>query len=319
MNKNKLIAGARRKYENGLKELAATPIGNRHNKLFGLARLGLWAGITANDLEDALYEAGNYTPGERNEIRRTIAKASESNGLVPQIAQRRTTTPTKAPTSPSVSESTLFRELVGIGGGSATFEDLRALSPGIVPVSLQAQAQAQLDMLFSDTRHKIWAGHLHDAKDCESVGYLHEWRWRIQLGAPIPPFLAANPVSGESMNGSYRNSATVAAYRHAVIEIDTLPLETQAAFWIGVIKKEMLPVRTLVYSGGKSIHGIIRLRDGESEWRNQWDTLIRCLATDRDPAYRIDAKCRDATRMTRFAGAKRADSGRIQELLWIHQ
>ena len=318
MKESKLKLGAKRKFESGLASFATTPIGSRHNRLFGLAKLGLWSGISPDELEETLFAAGNYTERERGEIRATIAKAgtdcAQSGGsFVPYRPQTRT----KQTRTPCVAEQTLFRELIQAGGERATFADLRALSPSVVPVAPYAQAKAQLNALFGDCPHQIWCGNLTDAKKADSVDSLPNWALRIQIGQTIPPFLAANPVTGECANGSYRNSGTIAAYRHAVIEIDTLPLATQCAFWAGIIKRQLLPLRTLVYSGGKSIHGIIRLTDGKEGWRPQWDTLARCLASDPDPNYRIDLQCRDSTRMSRLAGCRRPDTGTIQELLWL--
>ena len=53
----------------------------------------------------------------------------------------------------------------------------------------------------------------------------------------------------------------------------------QAAFWVGVAMKGLLPLRSLVYSCGKSIHGIVRLRDDAREWVSQWNALSRCPET----------------------------------------
>jgi len=319
MNTNEHLKGrARRKFDAGLVDLAATPVGNRHNKLLGLARLGLWAGFTPEDVETRLIDAGKYQPNEYAEIRTAIAKVLVDFGTYTAFRPA-TFKPSRrnAHRTPSVAEQGLFRECIRLGGENATFADLRALSPSVVPVAPYAQSIAQIRTLFVSPADILWCGNLYDAKNPCSVTSTSEWCLRIQLTNHIPPFFTANPVIGTCVNGSYRNSATIAAYRHAVIEIDTLPLETQAAFWIGVIKRNLLPLRTLTYSGGKSIHGIIRLTDDKAKWQFQWETLARCFASDSDPAYRIDLQCRDATRMSRLAGAIRPDKNTRQELLWL--
>jgi len=319
MNTNEHLKGrAHRKFDAGLANLAATPVGNRHNKLLGLARLGLWAGFTPEDVEMLLIDAGKYQPNEYAETRTAIAKVLADFGTY-TVFRSTAFKPSRrnAPRTPSVAEQGVFRECVRLGGGSATFADLRALSPSIVPVAQYAQAIAQIRALFDPTADTLWCGNLYDAKNPSTVASASEWCLRIQLTNRIPSFFAANPVTGMCANGSYRNAATIAAYRHAVIEIDTLPLETQAAFWMGVIKRNLLPLRTLTYSGGKSIHGIIRLTDDKAQWQSQWETLARCFASDPDPSYRIDLQCRDATRMSRLAGATRPDKNTHQELLWL--
>ena len=267
--------------------------------------------------------AGRYIEPERRELRSTIAKAAKNCGDDGSLSTRRLASgPNRrrrnaTPFAPAFQPGGVFRGLIKAGGYAAAFDDLRTLSPVKIPDACEEQAQAQLQTLFSDVPGVVWAGELFETKMGYVVASVAEWRGRFRKHRHVPQFFMANPVTGLCENGGYRNAATVASFRHAVVEIDSLPLEVQAAFWVGVAMKRLLPLRSLVHSGGKSIHGIVRLRDDAKELVSQWNALSRCLADDPDSRYRIDVQCRDAARMSRLAGALRADTGRRQELLWL--
>lgn len=143
---------------------------------------------------------------------------------------------------------------------------------------------------------------------------------RILPGAGAPTHFIPNPFTGlsalnERGEESYCLEKTLAAKRLALIEFDELPLKEQAAFWIGAIKEKLLPVASLVYSGGKSIHGLLRLKP--NDWEGQWRTIEKLLASDPDRAYRCDIACKNPGRMTRYPWSKRPDTGRFQKVLYI--
>lgn len=139
----------------------------------------------------------------------------------------------------------------------------------------------------------------------------------------------AAKISGRE---SYANAKTIARRINALIEFDLLPLEDQIMFWTGVVVSESLDVMTVTYSGGKSLHGIIRVREAQGDdlfgevsdeaARQQWErnilSLYRLCCSDEDESYRCDAACKDATRTTRFPGGLR-DGYRDQILLYAAQ
>ena len=153
-------------------------------------------------------------------------------------------------------------------------------------------------------------------------------------------------------------------YRNAVIEFDgykdnngnqqPLPLDIQADFWLGVLTHKdgpLLPILSLVYSGAKSIHAVIRLEElqdlddasrrdfakqvnrfglrygkepcnesnitGSEVWAAQWSMIERILCSSANSLYHCDRACKDITRLTRLAGHLRAETGRRQSLLWL--
>lgn len=173
----------------------------------------------------------------------------------------------------------------------------------------------------------------HIMKPSELHGRIGEWaenvrrRGRCQpspLRATepcIPQFVCPNLHSGEPKKDSYANKETVIHRRVAVIEFDALPIEDQAAFWCGVLMEQPEEVLTITHSRGKSLHGLVSVEEPrggglfgdeplpqaelEMAWKREWGKLRRNFCSHPDPAYRCDAACSDATRMTRFPGAMR--------------
>ena len=65
-----------------------------------------------------------------------------------------------------------------------------------------------------------------------------------------------------------------AAYRHVLIESDTLPKEEQERIY----RKYELPITCLVDSAGKSVHALVRIdAPNEQEYRNRVNYLFRFL------------------------------------------
>jgi len=181
----------------------------------------------------------------------------------------------------------------------------------------------------------------------------------IADGGEIPNYAIANQFTGDpddwavavdgedfdtyrfTGNGSFACMKTLATRRLALLEFDELPLADQARFWATAIREDIFKgrLRTLVFSGTKSIHALIRVESAEiadyswdgdnwrpimsddpvSRWKFERSKLSRMTEHADDSKYRADRACKDPTRLTRFAGAKRlcADGKRrVQRLLW---
>jgi len=82
-----------------------------------------------------------------------------------------------------------------------------------------------------------------------------------------------------------------------------------------------LQVRSLVYSGGKSIHGLVEISKGDSDtWKKNMEILRYATChPDAPPEYKADRACCNPDRLTRLAGGKRSDNGKLQSLLWLSQ
>jgi|GEM_PF-1979644 len=141
-------------------------------------------------------------------------------------------------------------------------------------------------------------------------------------GDPIPPLMIGNPLTGEegyTKGGkkSFRADSCVADYRYALFECDLpeITLETQAGFLWGRIKAGW-PVVSITYSGGKSLHALLRV---DAENQREWDELVKGQLFQILARFGADPACKTAARLTQMPGHLRADKGRMQQLLWLQR
>ena len=110
---------------------------------------------------------------------------------------------------------------------------------------------------------------------------------------------------------SFRCDDAIAQWPYTVIEFDAMSHADQLAFWYGVD----LPVVCLVWSGGKSIHGWIRVDCPSAE---EWEQEVReKLYRTRFVPMGADPACRNPSRLTRMPGAFRAAKQAYQRLLYL--
>lgn len=103
-----------------------------------------------------------------------------------------------------------------------------------------------------------------------------------------------NPLDGKGVRDE-----NVTDYRYALVESDSVPIEKQNA----ILRKLELPIAMLVYSGGKSLHAIVRV-DAEdySEYRKRVDYLFGvCEKNGLHP----DGANRNPSRLSRMPGVTR--------------
>lgn len=111
-----------------------------------------------------------------------------------------------------------------------------------------------------------------------------------------------NPLDGHGVA-----DANVTDYRYVLVESDSLPLERQNA----LIRELELPVVTLTYTGGKSLHAIVRVDAGNrEEYRKRVAYLFDiCKKNGLD----IDKSCKNPSRLSRLPGIER--NGKKQFLI----
>jgi RecA-family ATPase len=89
-----------------------------------------------------------------------------------------------------------------------------------------------------------------------------------------------------------------------------MPLEQQIQFWAGA----PVPVVALIDSGGKSIHGWVRIDAANAdEWVRRVENRLFALLT----AVGADGACKNEARLSRMPGGIRAETGRCQHLLYL--
>jgi len=117
-------------------------------------------------------------------------------------------------------------------------------------------------------------------------------------------FFAINPVRGI---GDNRVGENISTYGNFLFEFDELPLEEQKT----LLRKQKDIVSMATYSGGKSIHLIVRVADmptTKAEYRYVWELL-------RGGYFPLaDRHCNDCLRLSRTGNATR-DNGKRQILI----
>lgn len=111
-----------------------------------------------------------------------------------------------------------------------------------------------------------------------------------QVGA----WIRFNPLDGKGVKNE-----NVTDYRYALVESDCMELEQQHA----LIQELELPVACLVYSGGKSIHAIVKIEAANyDEYRKRVDYLYNVLKKNGLP---VDTQNKNPSRLSRMPGVTR--------------
>ncbi|MDE5758837.1 MAG: AAA family ATPase, partial [Allobaculum sp.] len=115
-------------------------------------------------------------------------------------------------------------------------------------------------------------------------------------------WIRVNPVNGMLREGQKGiRDKDIVRFDNALVECDTLPLEKQ----LQKIKELNLPYKALVYSGGKSIHAIVRVDArnlADYQYRIQW--LYEYCHRNGFP---VDDQTKNPSRLTRLPGCDRGD------------
>ncbi|MCC8181635.1 MAG: AAA family ATPase [Clostridiales bacterium] len=122
--------------------------------------------------------------------------------------------------------------------------------------------------------------------------------WNPEAGA----WIRFNPVDGKGIKNE-----NVTRFHFALVESDTLSIEEQERLY----RKLELPIAVLVYSGGKSLHAIVRVDASDAdEYHNRVDYLYRYLE---EHGVAVDRQNRNPSRLSRMPGVTRG--GKRQSLV----
>jgi len=319
------------KYRERLAWLAGN-VGGRNDSLLGLCNCGVRAGRSDGQMEREIIDASGTPPLTEKEVRRAIAAArynAYSSAVQPQRAPKPNWGPTPKPAPPRPP----------LGGGAASFVDrmiaqgegatgktLIQASPVLIPPEPRMQTACFLGAMYDDTDYLFCGEKEHKGVIGKNVLMANHWIQGINIfNSNISyPLLIANPLTDQpalATDGkpSFRCAASVKRHRYALVEFDAMPLEEQCAFWAGVIATGTLPLRSLVYSGNKSLHGLIEIdAPDRAQWDKRMEILLYATCPPNAPKDRqADRACRDPNRMTRLAGSWRRDTGKRQRLVWL--
>lgn len=149
----------------------------------------------------------------------------------------------------------------------------------------------------------------------ENIRRVSDWLAHLGAGGVPGPHIIPNPLTGregltKDKTPTLRGDACVAAWRFVVCEFDGIPKHEQAAFWLYA----RLPVAVVLDSGGKSLHGWIRVDcAGASEWERE---IEQELFPHKLKLLGADGACKNEARMSRTPGVRRDDNW--QRLLYLN-
>ncbi len=103
-----------------------------------------------------------------------------------------------------------------------------------------------------------------------------------------------NPLDGEG-----RKNINVTDFRYALVESDDMKLSQQLA----MIRKMNLPCAAIVFSGGKSIHAVVKV-DAETQ-KEYRDRVTKLYEICNKNGFKVDTQNRNPARLTRLPGYTR--------------
>ncbi len=147
-----------------------------------------------------------------------------------------------------------------------------------------------------------------------------DWIEYFRQGGQTAPHIIINPLSGElaptkSGDGlTYRGDNNIKTFKYCLVEFDDLSRDDQIRFWASPAARK-LPIACLIDTGGKSIHGWLRLTGSFS--MDDWAKEIKDKLYDQFLIpLGVDAACSNPARLSRLPGHLR--DGKYQRILWMN-
>ena len=349
---------ALRRFQNELKDLPQRGEG-LHVAILGVANLGVSAGLKEEELVEAISSIDrDFKPGEVEEaVDKALADVEDwstgTRDFKPRISMTKAVAAGRILAENKERAAKLQAALIEKGGGSIDpfTPELRATSnpqfelvpafSGMLGSEHRRDVLAFLNTVFLPT-DILYIGNGMEAKfyQRDHVKPVAAWIefFRHELDAidnePDPQeqqrkltdlgnryqFFVINPLTGiPDEKRSLRSNASVKEPRHVLLESDSLPLDQQVALMRGL----KLPVKSLTFSGGKSIHALVdvaRIPDGESVIDlESWSAIVKKNFFGQIAPLGFDKATSNPARLSRLPGIFRPDKGTFQQLIYVNK
>jgi hypothetical protein len=295
------------RYQDALSAIPESGGGGCHAALLGIANLGVRAGLTPQQIFEDLRASvhGSRSVPDR-EIQDAINKAASDytpsgrGGIGSPGIHRKP--------QPRADKHTL-KTLCDLGRYHGHEADLWEASRIRIDWPPGEGASRLLEFLY-EPDELLFIGERY-GKTIRSAG---EWIEHFKQGGEVPAHIIPNPLTGETgltKDGkpSRRADSCVRSHRFAIVEFDSLSREDQIRFWAGA----KLPVAALIDSGGKSIHGWVRVDCADAE---EWEREIEeKLFGEMLTPLGVDSSCRNESRLSRLPGHLRGE--KWQRILYL--
>jgi hypothetical protein len=312
-----------RKYEEALGKIPESgEVASFHNAIFGAAKLGSRAGLKGDKIFADICEAGerkgHILGGRHGEIWRTIHKAFVEEGF----RGNKENLPGEVP-PPKKAEIRVenFKSFVEKGKGITAYDVWERSNPR-PDGTAKGDGPLFLETLFAAKEQLCLTGE----SQCDTKTKPRDaWISALRSGNDFHSHFVINPLSGKACPSSTGKLSTrcdgaVVAYRYALAEFDSpkgtdlFPLQEQLAFWAFI----QLPISSLIYSGGKSIHALIALGNSvktAADWRR---VVTNGLYGELLIPLGVDGGGRTPSHLSRLPGHLRSDGNRRQKLLYLN-
>lgn len=300
--------------------------GGVHAWIMGAANHAAAAGVGAEDAVREIQEAMSRPPYPPGEVRETVARAYREHG-----ERVRDWGPMPPPPAKPRPAPRTFASYVAAG---ADFHEAECWEASPIRLTWDPGWEDATAFLYNLFLPGDWV-FCADTKNTpgelgRSVRRRDEWiaelARRGRAGEALPCLVMANPVSSvpaPTKDGrlSLRGDASVATLRNLVVENDVVSFPMQLAFWGGWgARHGWGRVRSMVHSGGKSIHVVFRVDAvGPDDWERR---VKRGWVRDVFGPMGFDAANSNPGRMTRLPGHVRTgeDGGKtVQKLLFLNE
>ena len=302
------------RYQDALDSLPESGGGGCHAALLGVANLGVRSGLSNGQIFDDL--RGRAHGSRRvpdSEIQHAIRKA-RIECLVSPMGDK-VAKPYIPPRARERTSRKTLQQLLDLGHDSSE-ADIWEASPIRIDWPPAEDSWQVLSFLYSPDEILFAGTGMEKATPGNEIRTASEWQDHFRAGGEISPHVIPNPLTGEegrtkTGEPSYRADSCIGSYRFAVVEFDGLTRDQQIAFWTAI----KLPVAALIDSGGKSIHGWVRV---DSEGREAWERDVeQRLYAERLIPLGVDPTCRNEARLSRLPGHRRTETGRCQRVLYL--
>ncbi|MCX8511328.1 MAG: hypothetical protein ORN83_06175, partial [Chthoniobacteraceae bacterium] len=186
------------------------------------------------------------------------------------------------------------------------------LDPLELPKALLDPIKTHLEACFEPREEVGWVATTNNGKTPTGGGTTYGRDWLVgERENILNPnghglYIRVNPMQHDGTKAEH-----VAAYRHTLIESDDASLELQ---WAAAIASG-LPISSVVFSGGKSLHLLVKVDAGDDLAEFNRRGALAKQALERYEGYKADAT-QDPARLTRLGGGRRGE--KTQDLLAVN-
>jgi hypothetical protein len=343
----------RRKYERSLQDMPASGGGGLHPYLCKIAFFGVKAGF---DRQAIFHDIRGRVQGARpvpdSEIMQAIQKKEADCAPRSLSSGRQWPAYTVKKAVGLVDGAAALRTILKAGEGASEAE-IQDASPVRIDWEPKYDAAEVLECLYRPTDNLFIGNRTSPGEPGRNLRPAAEWIDIYRKGGTTAEHIIWNPLSGaqglaKDGSSSYRADACVIGFRYAIIEFDRkpvhlltpderlalrvdsmdelsseerariarewppMPRDLQFAFFAGI----HVPLVALVCTGGKSIHGVVRV-DGVDD-ATGWTREIECGLYDEIlTPMGVDSSCKNEARLSRLPGHYRVATQRWQRVLYL--